>query len=109
VGSPASIPAPDFGHRLVSQTEKNALPFGATDRSDASSVVVHFKVLSVDPSERLAIARMIENQLASQRVGAKGVLFVITDEAVESMLTDISALEKRIEARIMKTLGLGLK
>jgi hypothetical protein len=98
-----SIPSPDFG--MASVERGTTLPFGATAEPEAT-VVLHVKVLSRDPVERLAVARLLTQQFSEQRIGAKGLSFIVTDEAVDVMLSDTSALAARITADVMSRLGL---
>jgi hypothetical protein len=56
----------------------------------------------------LRVARLIEAQLRGQRVGSKGVSFIITSdgEGVESALTALGPLVSHVAAEVKKTLGI---
>jgi hypothetical protein len=106
---PTTIPA-DF----ASPNVERSLPavaehlFGAREQEAEGTIIVHFKVLSADPDERLRVARLLESQLKDQRVGSKGVSFIITNEAigVESALTSLLPLVSHVTAEVKKTLGI---
>jgi hypothetical protein len=101
----ATIPA-DFGPASTERTSAPALSFGATEVEAESAVVVHFTVLSENPSEVLAIARVIEGQLVGQRIGSRAVTWIVTDTKAESSLTTLAPLVSHITAEVKKTLGI---
>ncbi len=102
MGAPA-IPRPDFGG--APSVEKSAPPFGAIEKP-RETIVLHVKILSPDPAERLSAARVLQQSLAEQRVGAKGLSVLITDEAVTVELSSTTAVASKIAADVMKILGM---
>lgn len=101
--SAPSIPRPDFGN--APSAERTALPFGATVEA-SETVVLHIKVLSSDASERLAVARVLEQSLREQRVGAKNLTYLVTDENVTVELSTLTPIAAKITTDVMQRLGM---
>jgi hypothetical protein len=103
----AVIPA-DFGKPSVERTgPAAALPFGAIEKEATETLVVHFKVLTDNPVERLEVARLVQRQLIEQRVGSKDVTFIVTGgDEVESAVISLRPLVAQIVAEVKKTLGI---
>ncbi len=102
-GAP-SIPRPDFGDAVPS-VERTALPFGAKSEP-SEAILLHVKILSPDANERLAVARVLQAQLAEQRVGAKGIVVLVSDEEVTAALTPLSPVVQMVVTEAMKALGI---
>lgn len=99
-----SIPRPDFGDPIPS-VERTALPFDARQEPD-SAIVLHVKILSSSANERLEVARLLKMQLAEQRVGAKGIVVLVSDEEVATSLTPLAPIVQQVVAEAMKALGI---
>ncbi len=98
-----AIPKPDFGNGP--SVAKTTLGFGASE-APTGTIVLHIKVLSPDPVERLEVARRMELLCAEQRIGSKGLAVLITDDSVTVDLASTTPVTAKIAADVMRTLGM---
>lgn len=82
------------------------LPFSKNKQIDAGEILVWFKVISNDPEQIRQTARVIQEQVAGQRVGTKGISVIISDDSVELSATKMSELCAKIAPHVAATLGI---
>lgn len=106
-GVAPSIPKADFSADGAGTGA--ALPFSSDSVSDASDIVVLFKVCGNDEEITRRVAGVIERQMRAQRVGARGIAVVISNDSVEMSTTTKQTLAAMIAPLVASALGVTLR
>jgi hypothetical protein len=71
----------------------------------AENLLVHFKVASSDPETTRRVVALVNQQMAGQRVGDRGITVIVSDEDCEMSTTTKAAIANLITPIVAKALG----